>query len=163
MTKVSAVEAAGRDSNPLRKIGQGQCSSVWASSTRGPAFKREDGGPGRSLESDFEMHQRILRSFQRVRNLPEGWDGRIKAPSAHIPVCHTFIGIENQDRWSFNLARFPSQYTPCNMIQSQRIPPFAEKTRELLVDTYCCPSEEDHALRDEILMREPNKDCVIRP
>ena len=40
----------------FRRIGAGFCGSVWAPDQREPfAFKREDGGPGRSLLNDFVM------------------------------------------------------------------------------------------------------------
>jgi hypothetical protein len=41
------------------KIGTGFCGTVWTStddSLKNYAFKREDGGPGRSLLNDYDMH-----------------------------------------------------------------------------------------------------------
>jgi hypothetical protein len=44
------------------------------------------------------------------------------------------------------------------MIQSQRVPPFPEHVRRLLIENYCPPN-----LRQEIIISEPNKDCLVRP
>lgn len=53
----------------FRRIGSGFCCTVWAPFERGPAYKREDGGLGISLENDYGMHQRALKSFQRASYL----------------------------------------------------------------------------------------------
>ena len=65
-------------SNAFSRIGLGFCGSVWALSasttTLGDfletddyfALKREDGGPGRSLQNDYEMHLRVLESWKAV-------------------------------------------------------------------------------------------------
>lgn len=131
----------------LRKIGQGFCGTVWAAST-GPAFKREDGGPARSLRHDFEMHQRVLQSFHKSTLQPQ----------ITIPACHDFIDSTDHEWWSVNQQKFPPGYTPCNIILSQRIPPFPETTRQLLISNYCPPKIEQ-----QILISEPDKDCLIRP
>lgn len=131
-----------------RKIGQGFCGTVWATST-GPAFKREDGGPARSLRNDFEMHQRVLQSFHESAQL------RLQI---QIPACYDFIKATDRTWWSVNQPRFPPGYTPCNVIVSQRIPPVPEATRRLLVRNYCPPK-----LAQRILDSEPDKDCLIRP
>lgn len=31
------------------------------------AFKREEGGPARSLQNDFDMHQRVLHGFSKLK------------------------------------------------------------------------------------------------
>ncbi|PLN79529.1 hypothetical protein BDW42DRAFT_172704 [Aspergillus taichungensis] len=139
---------------PFYKIGQGFCGTVWASSTTGPAFKREDGGPGRSLENDYQMHQIVQQSL-----------GQTTFKNSHlrvkVPICHRLIKPdkeEDRNWWTENLERFPPGYAPCNTLQSQRIPPFPLHTRELLVSRFC-PAE----LREEILNSKANEDCLIRP
>lgn len=132
----------------LHKIGQGFCGTVWAAST-GPAFKREDGGPARSLRNDFEMHQRVLQSFQGSIQL---------GLQIQIPACYDFIKSTDHMWWSVNQRKFPQGYTPCNIIISQRIPPFPETTRRLLISNYC-PAK----ITRQILDSEPDKDCLIRP
>lgn len=82
------------DTTTLHTIGQGFCGTVWASET-GPAFKREDGGPHRSLANDFGMHQRTLQSFQKIPTL-----------QIQIPTCDAFIAAENQKWWSANHQNF---------------------------------------------------------
>lgn len=134
----------------LRKIGQGFCGTVWAAWTgTGPAYKREDGGPVRSLRNDFEMHQRVLQSFQYSSQLH---------PQTQIPACYGFIESTDELWWSMNQRKFPLGYTPCNVILSQRIPPFPKITRRLLITTYC-PTK----IAQQILNSDPDKDCLIRP
>ncbi|KAJ5861859.1 uncharacterized protein N7529_009169 [Penicillium soppii] len=78
------------DSNlQLHTIGHGACGTVWASET-GPAYKREDGSPSRSLQNDFEMHRRVIRSHQTLATLKE-----IKI---QIPTCHNFIKAVDKER-----------------------------------------------------------------
>lgn len=147
MTRDTSRGIEQADTTTLHTIGQGFCGTVWASET-GPAFKREDGGPHRSLANDFGMHQRTLQSFQKIPAL-----------QIQIPTCDAFIAAENQKWWSANHQKFPPGFRiPCNIIQSQRIPPFSEPVRRLLIETYC-PS----AMIMEIMASEPNKDCLIRP
>mgnify|MGYP002718709102 FL=1 len=144
----SIEETKETETFTLRKIGQGFCGTVWAAST-GPAFKREDGGPTRSLRNDFEMHQRVLQSFQESIQL---------RPQVQIPACYDFIKSTDHTWWSVNQRNFPLGYTPCNIIISQRIPPFPETTRQLLISNYC-PTK----MTPQILKSEPDKDCLVRP
>jgi hypothetical protein len=44
-----------------RCIGKGFCGTVCALDG-GYALKREDGGPGRSLQNDFDMHLKLLEA-----------------------------------------------------------------------------------------------------
>lgn len=133
--------------SPLRIIGQGFCGTVWASGS-GPAFKREDGGPFRSLRNDFEMHRRCVQS---VRKLP--------TTQIQIPVYDKFISAEDRIWWRENYQIFPPGYQArCNLIQSQRIPPFSERTRQRLIAKFCPPS-----LVSKISTSLPDKDCLVRP
>ncbi|OQE15919.1 hypothetical protein PENSTE_c026G09734 [Penicillium steckii] len=137
-----------RESETLRKIGQGFCGTVWAAST-GPAYKREDGGPTRSLRNDFEMHKRLLEGSGKIMHL---------RPRIQIPACYDFIQSTDKNWWKMNQRKFPAGYTACNIIVSQRIPPFPEITRRILIDEYC-----PELLKQQIIDSEPDKDCLIRP
>lgn len=54
---------------------------------------------------------------------------------------------------------FPPGYTPCNIIRSQRIHPFTENIRRLLVDKYCPPK-----IAQQIMSSKPDKDSsLVRP
>ncbi|KAJ5960385.1 uncharacterized protein N7479_007535 [Penicillium vulpinum] len=135
----------------LQTIGRGACGTVWASET-GPAYKREDGNPARSLRNDFEMHNRVLRSQHTLMSL-----GKSTKVQIQIPSCHKFIESENKEWWAANLERFPQGYTSCNMIEAQRIPPFGESIRQLLIQEFC-PDE----IKQKIINSEPDRDCLIR-
>ncbi|KAJ5924293.1 hypothetical protein N7466_008480 [Penicillium verhagenii] len=135
----------------LHTIGQGACGTVWAESENGPIYKREDGGPGRSLGNDFEMHHRIIQSFLKFNDFHK------TELQVEIPTPYNFIKANDQDWWSANLQMFPSGYTPCNMIHAQRIPPFPQAARENLISRYC-PSN----IQSTIINSEPDKDCVVR-
>ncbi|KAJ5705910.1 hypothetical protein N7536_001599 [Penicillium majusculum] len=146
-TEEADIEVA--DTSTLHTIGQGFCGTVWASETS-PAFKREDGGPHRSLINDFEMHNRVTQTLQKILTLQL---------QIQIPTCYGFIKATDQKWWSVNHRTFsPGYTTPCNMIQSQRIPPFPDTTRRLLIKNYCPPT-----LVQETIASGPNKDCLVRP
>ncbi|RAH59512.1 hypothetical protein BO85DRAFT_393056 [Aspergillus piperis CBS 112811] len=141
-----------------RCIGAGFCGTVWAQGN-GPAIKRENGGPERSLPNDYVMHQRALDSIERLNEIKAGRDSGSLANryQVHIPKCHRFL-TANDPWWNDNIRMFPNNYEPCNAIISDHIPPFPEEVRKLLVKRYCHPK-----LQEEILGSVANKDCLIRP
>lgn len=143
------------DTSTLRIIGKGACGTVWASSQKGSVFKREDGGPGRSLRNDYAMHNRILQSVQELRESSKLGHVHLRI---HIPACFDFIESIDQNWWSVNQRKFPSEYSACNVLHSQRIPPFSEGTRRLLVHHYCSTK-----ITQGIVSSEANQDCLIRP
>ncbi|KAK8135093.1 hypothetical protein PG984_007105 [Apiospora sp. TS-2023a] len=147
---------------PYRRIGQGFCGSVWSrpqapsasgDSSATTAIKREDGGPGRSLRNDYDMHQLILCSLEQC---PE------ELRMFTVPHCHAFIP-PNHSGWDDGrvLSRFPPGYTPCNVLISERIPPMPEPIRNLLVDKFCPKTPE--SLPAQIRADEQNQDCLVRP
>ncbi|PWY89633.1 hypothetical protein BO94DRAFT_534407 [Aspergillus sclerotioniger CBS 115572] len=106
------------------------------------------------------MHQRAFDSFSQLSNLKTQESNTYQTntfPQVQIPKCHRFI-TPSDPWWTKNLSLFPSQYSPCNVIVSERIPPFPETSRELLVERYCNPK-----IQTEILKSANNKDCLIRP
>ncbi|KAK2754774.1 hypothetical protein FQN54_006667 [Arachnomyces sp. PD_36] len=136
----------------FRRIGAGFCGSVWAPPGGTSAFKREDGGPGRSLKNDFEMHQRVLRSLdQQTKDLNSSL-------SIQIPLCYQLIDAEDGEWWDKNHDNFPEGYSACKTLHSERIPPFPRDVREFLIDKYCPAS-----LIAEIKSSDANQDCLIRP
>ncbi|KAJ5433521.1 uncharacterized protein N7458_012677 [Penicillium daleae] len=145
------------DTTPmLQMIGAGFCGTVWAAPDGGSAYKREDGGPFRSLQNDYDMHRRVIQSIQEFSRLNAF--SHTTDPQIQVPHCERFITSKDEDWWVFNLQEFPSEYTSCNILQSQRIPTVPEQTRRLLVQTYC-PSQ----VAEDILSSETNQDCLIRP
>ncbi|KAJ9202460.1 hypothetical protein DTO164E3_1049 [Paecilomyces variotii] len=153
----------------FRRIGAGFCGTVWAEPDDSSAFKREDGGPGRSLTNDFEMHKRVIQSLEQLHALKKNNATIHETVTANappetsptiitIPTCYRFITPADTDWWDTNLIKFPEGYTPCNVIHAQRIPPISQPVREFLIDTYCPPS-----ITEEIKASDTNRDCLIRP
>ena len=139
--------------SPFRRIGQGFCGTVWAAPTGSgdpSAIKREDGGPGRSLHNDYEMHLRVLNSLS----------GRL--PSLLVPTCHEYVSCHNQNWCEERLSQFPKEFqVACNALVSERIPPFAKQARDILIERYC-----PEPLRPNIELiksSEPDHDCLVRP
>ena len=60
----------------VRRIGQGFCGTVWATLNGTVAMKREDGGPGRSLQNDFIMHKNSLEALRACQS------------TVTVPHCH---------------------------------------------------------------------------
>ncbi|KAI1279019.1 zinc finger protein-domain-containing protein [Xylaria sp. FL0933] len=133
-------------SGPLYRIGAGFCGSVWADTGGGSvAIKREDGGPGRSLHNDSEIHQRLIAAYQRCR-----------VPCLFaIPTWHCYVPAADATKI---VHRFPSGYSSCNILLSERIPPLPADVRDLLIAKYCPPE-----LAPNITADPRNHDCLIRP
>ena len=135
----------------FRRIGAGCCGSVWASDDS-HAMKREDGGPGRSLLNDYNMHQKIMQT------LLESQTATIQ-PRISLPICHQFVGSGDQEWWNSKFSRFPNEVQmPCNTLVSDRIPPFPQEVRDTIIDMYCPES-----LKLLIKSSAPDQDCLIRP
>ena len=143
-------------SPPFQMIGSGFCGTVWApaSEENSYALKREDGGPGRSLANDHDMHKRTLICLDQL-------DCKRKIspfPRIQVSRCIQVIDAADSAWWSENLARFPPGHSACNVLQSERIPPLPQPIRERLIVKYC-PT----ALMDEIKASKSNQSCLVRP
>ncbi|OJJ86876.1 uncharacterized protein ASPGLDRAFT_22956 [Aspergillus glaucus CBS 516.65] len=141
-------------------LGRGSCGSACAESERGSAFKREDGSTSRSSQNDFGVHRRVLESINRLmeikktRILPAKRDG---FPQIQVPECRNFVPPRDH-WWTANVSRFRADYQPCNALESQRIPPFPDATRDLLIQNYRTPEN-----RHQASAHKANHDCLIRP
>ncbi|KAK2806675.1 hypothetical protein FQN51_006643 [Onygenales sp. PD_10] len=143
----------------FRRIGQGFCGSVWSPNSKADdpcfmkAFKREDGGPGRSLAKDFEMHGRVVEAREQfMTNADRGFDIHIQ-----VPYRYRFIrGCDEPPSWWEE--KFPAGCSPCNVLVAERIPPVPEDIRAMLIDKYC-----PEPLVPEIKASDANRDCLIRP
>ncbi|RAL17410.1 zinc finger protein [Aspergillus homomorphus CBS 101889] len=140
------------------RIGAGFCGTVWARSLDGPAIKREDGGPSRSLANDYLMHKRAFDAFLSLSNIKRDHENRCLQPQVRIPQCHAFITPKDMAWWADNLQLFPPGYSACNATIAERIPPFPKATRALLVGKYCPPETGQ-----QILSSPSNEACLIRP
>ncbi len=138
----------------LRRIGAGFCGSVWAPPTgsqNAHSFKREDGGPGRSVYNDYVMHQKVLSALSMSLSANQS--------KVHVPGCHEYVRADNQLWWDRHLPRFPEDHQkPCNVLVTDRIPPFPQAVRDSIINMYCPES-----LRPSIRASEPDRDCLIRP
>ena len=134
-----------------RCIGKGFCGSVWANGTVDScAMKREDGGPGRSLHNDWEMHNIISNSLKSVTSR--------QRCDMIVPQPHALISAENDKWWSERACRFPPGFSHCNTIISTRIPPLPAPVRERIIDRYCPPE-----LSAKIKGNLGDEDCLVRP
>ncbi|KIW62799.1 hypothetical protein PV04_10930 [Phialophora macrospora] len=129
----------------FRRIGQGFCGSVWAAEGGTMAMKREDGGPGRSLLNDYNMHKLILET------------ALLRKVSVCVPRWPDFVK-NNDSWWDANLAGFPAGYTTCNILCAERIPPLPQEVRHRLIDRYCPPASV--AI---IKANDADRDCLVRP
>ncbi|KAI1304361.1 zinc finger protein-domain-containing protein [Xylaria venustula] len=132
--------------DPLRRIGAGCCGSVWANSGAGSvAIKREDGGPVRSLRNDSEIHQQLIAAYKR---------SSIQYLFA-IPTWYCYVPTENAAEI---VHRFPSGYSSCNILLTEKIPPLQVDVRDMLVAKYYPPE-----FASSIAADPKNHDCLIRP
>jgi hypothetical protein len=95
-------------------IGKGFCGSIWAldgESDAATVIKREDGGPGRSVTNDYNMHLRVLESaLEHPASTPFS-----------IPQCHALMQPADP-WWQQHLPQFPAGYSECRALVSERIP-----------------------------------------
>ncbi|KAJ4523358.1 hypothetical protein HRR83_000006 [Exophiala dermatitidis] len=130
----------------FRRIGQGFCGSVWAAEEGTMAMKREDGGPGRSLLNDYKMHELVLDAVSE------------KKLSVCVPRWPKFVKNDDRCWWNTNLSSFPADYTTCNVLCSERIPPLPQEVRHRLIDRYCPPASVS-----TIKANDADRDCLVRP
>ncbi|OIW23785.1 hypothetical protein CONLIGDRAFT_686019 [Coniochaeta ligniaria NRRL 30616] len=140
----------------LQRIGQGFCGSVWAHPFPDVDFrssalvlKREDGGPGRSLLREYQMHHQILAALQASKNVPAAY-------RVNIPVSFLFMD-ETSPHWASILTRLPPQYTACNASVSERIMPMPQNVRQLLGHRFWGGDV------DQVINDPTNEHCLIRP
>lgn len=111
-------------------------------------MKREDGGPGRSLLNDYNMHKLVLET---VTASPD-------KVTVCVPRWPKFVKDDETCWWDMNLARFPNGYTPCNVLCAERIPPLPQEVRHRLIDRYCPPASVA-----TIKANDADRDCLVRP
>lgn len=113
-----------------RCIGRGFCGSVWALETgqhnASTVVKREDGGPGRSITDDYNMHLCVLESALQYP---------ITTPLA-IPRCKALIQ-PTDTWWEHQLQQFPNGYSACRALSSERIPKVPRRISDKIVDLFC--------------------------
>lgn len=134
--------------NDYRRIGAGNCGTVWAApmgSDDTCAIKREDGAQSRSVHNDYVMHREVFNTLLANHS------------SISVPRCHLYVCSDDTAWWKDRMSKFPPGYTPCNALVTDRIPPFQEAVRNALISKYC-----PHDKISEITSSEANHDCLIR-
>jgi hypothetical protein len=136
----------------FRCIGKGFCGSVWAleSNEAGTAIKREDGGPGRSITNDYNMHIRVQRgSYEYLQ----------PSTALSIPKCHQLVEAANP-WWETRPAQFSAGYSACRALVSERIPAVPRAVSDKVVDLLC----EGNTKLSGFVKSNPDDDsCLIRP
>ncbi|OOQ82178.1 hypothetical protein PEBR_41929 [Penicillium brasilianum] len=143
----------------VEPIGAGSSGTVWAPRGGEPAFKQEHRGREGSLENDFKMHKQVIRTLHILRKMKALNFEDDQSPQVQISECHRFIRPTDDEWWKANLKMFPNGLLPCNLIRSERIFPFADATKYLLVKNYCSPGITEF----HMMTNKQDKDCLIRP
>ncbi|KAK2011661.1 hypothetical protein LZ32DRAFT_629411 [Colletotrichum eremochloae] len=139
----------------LQKIGAGHCGSVWAASSPRSSLviKREDGGEGRSITHEYNMHRHVIRCLQS----PRVATGIIRT-RINLPRCEGFLSHEDEATWSQILPRLPKTYTSCNALISEKIPPLPREVRKFLSERLNIGENPDEVADDA-----NNAHCLARP
>jgi hypothetical protein len=138
-----------------RCIGKGFCGSIWTlevdqdNNSQQTVIKREDGGPGRSVANDHVMHLKLLNSaLQHPPLMP-----------LSIPQCHELIQ-QSDAWWDTCLHKFPTGYSACRAVISERIPKVPRPISDKIVDLFCAGNTS----LSEFVKSNPDDDsCLIRP
>lgn len=133
----------------LRPIGEGACGTVWALPAaigNTTVIKRENRDHARSLYNDFIMHRKIYEELSAI------------SCSIHVPRCHKYVSRDNLVWWEERITFFPKGTLPCNIVASDRIPPFPEAARDQIFKKYCPESGRVNIRKPEL-----DHDCLIRP
>lgn len=147
---MNPIPAFSSDTTPLVRIGAGHCGSVWgglreASSTP-LALKREDGGPGRSIENEVVVQTQVCDVVAAA------------ASDFQTLVPHCFGLMKPDDAsWPQVLSRLPQGFERCNAMASEKIRSVSENCRRALIDRYCPES-----MQQQIAESPQNRHCLVR-
>ncbi|CAN9368866.1 unnamed protein product [Alternaria sp. RS040] len=137
--------------NSYRCIGKGFCGSVWiAEENSTSVVKREDGGPGRSITNDYNMHLKISQSIEQ----------HFASTPLAIPQCYQLIQPSDLSWWDLCLRRFPTGYEECRALISERIPKVPRSVSDKIVDLSL---PENPTMAAFVQSNKDDDDCLIRP
>lgn len=115
-----------------RCIGKGFCGSIWTvigcqdAEFQQTVMEREDGGPGRSVTNDYDVHLGLLHStLHHPLPLP-----------LSISQCHELVQPIDTS-WTSRLHHFPPGYSACRAIISERIPAVPRSVSDKIVNLFC--------------------------
>ena len=117
----------------FRQIGRGTCGTVFE--RPGAAFvlklAKTDSD---ALWNDFTMHMRVFSEFNSLRWI---------SSEVHVPRCHWFASVNDDEWWSDNLEKFPKIYqSRNNVLCSERILPRRSQGKPLLTNTVLLTLEQ---------------------
>lgn len=129
----------------FRSIGAGTCGTVFEI-PGSPLVYKVSNHDSDWLWNEFVMYKRVSMAFKG------------KETEVHVPRLWSRISKTDEDWWTTNLKRFPTQFQePANTLCIERILPLPKPIREAITH-YFCPKQ----LINEVLASESNKDCLIR-
>ncbi|KAK5020226.1 hypothetical protein LTR60_000711 [Cryomyces antarcticus] len=134
-------------SQKYRQIGAGTCGTVFSDPGTSRVLKLSLNSGNDWLWNDYQMHQRVLRSFTKYPQVRD----------VHIPRCYWFADKCDSQFWLPNLHRFPEEYQAEDVLCTEHIPPLPQGLREALIEEYCTP-----ALIEDAKTAPGNRDCLAR-
>lgn len=147
---MNGIPTFSPDTTPLVRIGAGHCGSVWGGLLEDTplALKREDGGPGRSIENEVDVQTQVCHVMAVA----------VAAGGSQTLVPHCF-GLVKPDNasWPRVLSRLPQGFERCNAMVSEKIRSVSETCRRSLIERYC-----PEKLQQQIAESPQNKHCLVR-
>ncbi|KAK5053752.1 hypothetical protein LTR84_001713 [Exophiala bonariae] len=142
-------------SNTVKKIGKGQCGTVWALTGTNQVLKAANENKDDQLYNDYCKHARVEEALRQTSS--------ILRRSINLPSLDTWIGSGNEDFWSKHRTEFPY---PESFVQlkssftSGRIFPVQEAIRSALVENFAPKSIKQR--KESFLSQPEHKGCLIR-
>lgn len=146
---------------PLRKIGAGTCGTVLSQDDSHTVYKLER-NPGGSrllqLFNDLKMHYLVRSRLEALQISHQSLDIRIRVPDVYawIPRAHSAFWEENKF-YITAAGAGSSANLPCNILCTERIPPFSGSVTASLIAKFCPAHLREAAYKDVA-----NRDCLVR-
>ncbi|PGH05119.1 hypothetical protein AJ79_06867 [Helicocarpus griseus UAMH5409] len=105
----------------------------------------------------LDARQQLITNHQQQQQQQQPSSETTTTLHIEIPYRHRFISGEADEPLPWWNSRFPTGYSPCNVLVSERIPPMPFEIRETLIDRYC-----PETLWQEIKASDVNRDCIVR-
>ncbi|RYP23168.1 hypothetical protein DL765_001253 [Monosporascus sp. GIB2] len=140
--------APPEDRQSYKKIGAGACGAVFAQEGKSFALKLAKSTDS-DLWNDYLMHLLIFEKIKR------------REIEIKVPECYFFVPKEDPEYFQVHQTLCEAAqdvcHVPTDILVTERIIPFPEVTRKLLIEKYCAGRIKQRALTDPA-----NKDCLVR-